>query len=180
MTRRRIAPLIAPVKITLPVVALLVLVSGCSDDTQCLVEPRCHGEKPSTPPPPSPAELEIASFSVILYHTSPGDDCFDGCEQPVIDVVEKTGLGRASIASVTMWGLLAVTSPGSTCTVEPGQHRAIRSGWYSPVTSSTIGEERTAIVTYKDGTGRIETLSASTLVTPGVYEPGGTTACRAP
>jgi len=169
MIRGRMALLMAHVKMTL--VAALVLVSACSGD-QCLVEPGCWSSSPPPPPPPTPiaAVLEIASFSVVEYHI-PGDYfCGGFCQTPVIDVVEKTSVGRAFIRSVTVLGYKTLSTTPSSCPVQPGQHLRLNPLEEAWLVDSAVGQERTILVTYDDGAGGVETLSGRTLVTSGLPE----------
>jgi len=169
MTRGRMAQLMAPVKLALVVGATMVLVSACSGD-QCLVEPGCGSSSPPPPPPPIAAVLEIASFSVVEYHI-PGDYfCGGFCQTPVIDVVEKTSVGRAFIRSVTVLGYKTLSTTPTSCPVQPGQHLRLNLLEEAWLVDSAVGQERTIVVTYDDGAGGAATLSGRTFVTASLPE----------
>ena len=141
------------------VAAALLVVSACSGEP--LPSP---GELPP-PPPPVGGVLQIASFSVVESRI-PGDYFCDGfCLTPFVDVVEKTGVGRAYIKSITVLGYRVPSATANSCSVQPGRHLNLvlnDSAWLS---DSSIGQERTIVITYDDGTGLVETLSARALVT---------------
>ena len=149
-------------------IALLVLASACSDSDPCLTTP---GGCDKAPPP---AVLKIASFSMIYYQSVSDDECFDGCEMPVIEVVETAG-GRASITSIRTWESTAQS--WTRCLVNPGQRRTFSTGQFNFAKTSTVGQERSIAVTYADGAGGVETLTANVFVTAG-KEPPIDTECR--
>ena len=158
-------------------VAALLMVSACSRPAFCLTEPAC----PSQPPPPSTpvsSVLQIASFSVVESHI-PGDYFCDGfCLTPFVDLVETTGLGRASIKSITVLGYRVVSTTGLSCVVQPGQRLNLvlnDDAWRS---DSSMGEERTIEITYDDGTGVAATVAARTLVTSTAPERRVSEGCR--
>ena len=142
----------------------LLMAAACGDD-QCLVEPGCGSQVvvQQTPPPPVPAVLAIASFSVVETQV-PGDYfCESYCLTPFVHIVETTGLGRAQIKSVTVFGY-ELSGAARWCPVEPGQQvtiTLIEDAW---IGASSMGQERTILVTYDDGVGGVATVSARTLV----------------
>jgi hypothetical protein len=155
-------------KVALLGVALL-MVSACSDGSPCLVEPGCPSS--ASPPPPVAAVLQISAFSVAEARI-PGDYfCDPFCLTPFVQVVEKTGVRRAYIKSITVVGYQVSSSTPQSCPVEPGQHVSLLLGEDAWRSESAIGQERTILVTYDDGTGTLSTLSERTLVTPSPSQP---------
>jgi len=154
----------------------LVFVGACSGPGGCLTEPGCAdgsnrgGQQVKEQAPLPAAVLELASFSMVYYRSVTDDECFAGCERPVIEVIE-TGKGRASIGTITVWGFRA--GARTNCIVEPGQRRPLDVRWFNPTESSTVGQERTILVTYNDGAGQTRELTGRTLVTTGA-EPTNT------
>ena len=158
-------------KMTLLSVALL-MVSACSDGP-CLAEPGCDPPPPPPPPAAVPAVLQIASFSVVEARI-PGDYFCDAfCLIPFVDLVEKSGVGRAYITSITVLGYRVLPSTGQSCPVEPGRHVSLVLGEDAWLSESSLGQERTIVITYDDGTGTVSTLSERTLVKPSPSEPQG-------
>jgi len=166
MTPGLVARFTFPMKMIFLSTAILAM-SACSGDEECLTQPGCGSSSSSSSSarPPTAAVLQIASFSV-LESSVPGDYFCDGfCLTPFVDIVEKTGLGRAYIKSITVLGYRVLSSTAQSCPFQPGQNASLLLFEDAWLTESSLGQERTLVVTYDDGTGSLVTMSARTLVT---------------